>query len=103
LNTAQKRRKVLMAKKQTKTEGTELDLGNASPEEVEIQKIREEANQKIRAIKEQRRSAKVPQQIQAALEALTRLAADPMNVTAVSLMVRTADVRIHRDVGVSLA
>jgi len=87
-----------MAKKQTKTEGSELDLGTLSPDEVEIRKIREEANEKIRAIKEQRRSAKVPQQIQAALEALTRLAADPMNVTAVSLMVRTTDVKTYRNI-----
>jgi len=72
--------------------------GEVSPEDAEILKIREEANKKIRAIKEQRRSAKVPQQIQAAIEALTRLATDPMNVTAVSLMVRTTDVKTYRNI-----
>jgi len=88
-----------MAKRQAKTEGDQREL---APEEAEIMKIREEANQKIKALKEQRRSAKVPQQIQAAIEALTRLASDPTNVTAVSLMVRTTDVKTYRNISAVL-
>lgn len=55
---------------------------------MQIKAIQDEAKAKINELKQKRSGAKVVKQIQLALDDLTRLMNDPLDITSISVMVK---------------